>query len=57
MADGKRPKDSTLRRNVQSSQNRTSGERDIGTALRAVYESAVQEDIPAEMLDLLDKLR
>ena len=57
MADGKRPKDSTLRRNVQSSQNRTSGEHDIGTALRAVYESAVQEDIPAEMLDLLDKLR
>lgn len=32
-------------------------ERDIGAALRAAYEEAVAEDIPAEILDLLNKLR
>lgn len=57
MADGKRPKNSTVCRNVPPSQKRTSCESDIGIALRAVYDRAVQEDIPAEMLDLLDKLR
>ena len=30
---------------------------DIGAALRAAYDSAVNEDIPPEMLDLLSKLR
>jgi hypothetical protein len=30
---------------------------DIGGALRAAYDSAVNEEIPAEMLDLLSKLR
>lgn len=32
-------------------------ERDIGGALRAAYDSALNEDIPPEMLDLLSKLR
>lgn len=30
---------------------------DIGGALRAAYDSAVNEEIPPEMLDLLSKLR
>jgi hypothetical protein len=37
-----------------------SGERpagaDVGEALRAVYHEAVAEDVPDEMLDLLNKL-
>jgi Anti-sigma factor NepR len=32
-------------------------ERDIGGALRAAYDSAVNEAIPPEMLELLSKLR
>jgi hypothetical protein len=32
-------------------------ERDMGDALRSVYDKAVQESVPDEMLDLLDKLR
>ncbi len=28
----------------------------VGSALRSVYQRAVEEDIPAEMLDLLNKL-
>lgn len=35
----------------------TRDERDVGSALRAAYQRAVEEDIPAEMLDLLSKLR
>jgi Anti-sigma factor NepR len=35
----------------------SSSERDIGSALRAAYDSTVSEDIPPEMLDLLNKLR
>lgn len=30
---------------------------DIGSALRAAYDSTVNEEIPPEMLDLLSKLR
>ncbi|HEV2568526.1 MAG TPA: NepR family anti-sigma factor [Sphingomonas sp.] len=29
----------------------------VGDALRSVYEKAVEEDIPQEMLDLLGKLK
>jgi hypothetical protein len=29
----------------------------VGHALRSVYEKAVEEDIPQEMLDLLGKLK
>lgn len=32
-------------------------ERDVGNALRTAYKNAVDEEIPAEMLDLLNKLR
>lgn len=30
---------------------------DVGKALRSVYEKAIREDIPPEMLDLLGKLK
>ena len=30
---------------------------DIGKALRTVYQDAVSEDVPSEMLDLLKKLK
>nr|WP_244624533.1 NepR family anti-sigma factor [Sphingomonas sp. So64.6b] len=33
-----------------------SKDRDMGAALRTVYQKTVEEDIPAEMLDLLGKL-
>lgn len=29
----------------------------VGSALRSVYDQTVQEDVPAEFLDLLNKLR
>ena len=29
---------------------------DVGDALRSIYQKTVHEDVPAEMLDLLDKL-
>lgn len=33
-----------------------STDRDVGHALRSVYSTTVNEDIPAELLDLLGKL-
>lgn len=36
---------------------RTSDHRDVGPALRRVYQQTVEEAIPDEMLDLLAKLR
>ncbi len=33
-----------------------SKDRDMGAALRQVYQKTVEESIPAEMLDLLGKL-
>lgn len=33
-----------------------SKDRDMGSALRTVYQKTVEEEIPAEMLDLLGKL-
>ena len=32
------------------------GDRDMGSALRSVYQQTVEEQIPSEMLDLLGKL-
>ncbi|AUW59934.1 hypothetical protein C1T17_19490 [Sphingobium sp. SCG-1] len=32
------------------------GDHNVGNVLRSVYQTAVQEDIPTEMLDLLSKL-
>ena len=36
--------------------SRRGSDANVGNVLRSVYQSAVQEDIPAEMLDLLSKL-
>ncbi len=50
-----RPKDAS-----QTAANRgrkpSAKERDVNVVLRRAYESAVDEEIPQSMLDLLDKL-
>ncbi len=40
-----------------SAQSPRSSGRDVGVALRAAYQRTVEEAIPAEMLELLGKLR
>ncbi|AOH84570.1 hypothetical protein AWL63_11910 [Sphingomonas panacis] len=57
------PKGTTLRSGDESSKKPPaarakvqSKDRDMGAALRTVYEKTVEEAIPAEMLDLLGKL-
>jgi hypothetical protein len=40
----------------RSATARSADERDVGTALRAAYQQAVDEIVPSEMLDLLGKL-
>jgi Anti-sigma factor NepR len=60
VADGKFSKSPSAAGNLASRRTRdpaSTSERDIGSALRAAYDSAVNEDIPPEMLDLLSKLR
>jgi Anti-sigma factor NepR len=60
VAEGKSSKSLPVAASQSSSRSRDvtrSSERDIGSALRAAYDSAVSEDIPPEMLDLLSKLR
>jgi hypothetical protein len=42
--------------NPRPQSSRTGDERDVGTALRAAYQQAVDEKVPSEMLDLLGKL-
>jgi hypothetical protein len=42
--------------NNKERKNNDRGDRDVGDALRAVYQDAVAESIPSEMLDLLRKL-
>jgi hypothetical protein len=42
--------------NPRAQTSRTGDERDVGTALRAAYQQAVDEKVPSEMLDLLGKL-
>ena len=49
----------SLRRTDKSSPARprkTTSQNDFGTALRSIYERTIGEDVPAEMLDLLNKL-
>lgn len=57
MAEAKKLKPLPARGQLSSKQRNPDTERDIGSALRAAYESAVQEEIPPAMLDLLNKLR
>jgi hypothetical protein len=40
----------------EKTRQHSTDERDVGTALRAAYQQAVDEKIPSEMLDLLGKL-
>jgi hypothetical protein len=35
---------------------RSKRDSDVGDALRSIYQKTVHEDVPPEMLDLLDKL-
>ncbi len=49
----KRKVDRTVARPVGSGEP----DGDVGNALRSVYEKAVEEEIPREMLDLLGKLK
>ncbi|NNM76857.1 hypothetical protein HJG53_08095 [Sphingomonas sp. ID1715] len=42
---------------VTPSAKKTAPEGPVGDALRSVYEKAVEEEIPQEMLDLLGKLK
>jgi hypothetical protein len=35
---------------------RSKRDSDVGDALRSIYQKTVHEDVPTEMLDLLDKL-
>lgn len=44
------------RKKVVGEHDRKSGS-EIGKALRSIYDDAVREDIPPELLDLLGKLR
>lgn len=39
-----------------SARDRSNDERDVGTALRAAYQQAVDEQVPSDLLDLLGKL-
>jgi hypothetical protein len=45
------------RKKVQSAGRKAAGkERDVGNALRSIYQKTVDESVPREMLDLLGKL-
>ena len=57
------PKGTTLRSGDESSKKPPSArakvqskDRDMGAALRTVYQKTVDESVPSEMLDLLGKL-
>jgi hypothetical protein len=39
-----------------SRRQRSADEQDVGTALRAAYQQAVDEKIPSDLLDLLGRL-
>ena len=41
---------------IQAADRAKAGERDMGSALRSVYQKTVDESIPADLLDLLGKL-
>ena len=58
VAEGKMSKTPPANDRTALDNSRTNdSQHDIGAALRAAYDSAVNEDIPPEMLDLLSKLR
>ena len=52
--DPHEPKDNNAPEGTAEADSASSG--DIGAALRSAYQATVNEEIPAEMLDLLGKL-
>ncbi|MGK6321223.1 NepR family anti-sigma factor [Sphingomonas sp. DT-204] len=54
MRSEKTDSDPKMRKKGERKQKRD--DRSVGEALRAVYQDAVSENIPDEMLDLLNKL-
>lgn len=57
MATKKGSKATEAARKDKSAQRaRREGDRDVGHALRTIYQKTVDESVPKEMLDLLGKL-
>ncbi len=52
--DPQEPKDINAPEGTTETESASAG--DIGAALRSAYQATVNEEIPAEMLDLLGKL-
>ena len=48
--------DAPMNKKPETRRPRRAAEGEIGTALRSVYDGALRENIPPEMLDLLGKL-
>ncbi len=57
VAEGKKSKSLPTGRRLSDPMRNADSKRDIGSALRAAYDSAVMEEIPPAMLELLNKLR
>jgi hypothetical protein len=57
VALGKATKGQLAMRQPPAAREPTRDDRDVGIALRAAYDSALDEAIPPEMLDLLSKLK
>lgn len=57
MTDEKNTKSPSARESFSEPLRTPESERDIGSALRAAYDRALEEEIPPAMLDLLSKLR
>lgn len=49
-------KDTPDKASAQKNGKPRADDRDMGSALRSVYQQTVEEQIPSEMLDLLGKL-
>jgi hypothetical protein len=54
--DAKPPKANKLRKSGSGGEKRRPRGNDVGNALRAAYDDALREEIPADLLALLGKL-
>ncbi|RJF90549.1 hypothetical protein D3876_09985 [Sphingomonas cavernae] len=50
------PSSAGARKEKRAGSTRPANSRDVGQALRSVYQKTVDEAVPSEMLDLLGKL-
>jgi hypothetical protein len=50
------PGKATRRKSAKSDPSGNANDNNVGNVLRSVYQNAIDEAIPAEMLDLLSKL-